>query len=48
MFSLLGKTELEEGEDECYYTSRKLHQHNMKYMYSYKRKQIVMRLYGGN
>ena len=23
----LGKTELEEGEEECYYTSRKLYQH---------------------
>ena len=34
---------MEEGEDECYYTSRKLYQH-MKY--SYRRKQIVMRPYG--
>ena len=24
---MLGKTELEEGEEECYYTSRKLYQH---------------------
>ena len=32
----LGKTELEEGEEECYYTSGKLYQH-MKY--SYRRKQ---------
>ena len=34
---------MEEGEEECYYTSRKLYQH-MKY--SYKRKPIVMRPYG--
>ena len=41
----LGKTELEEGEEECYHTSRKLYQH-MKY--SYRRKQIVMMPYGAN
>ena len=35
----------EEEEEECYYTSRKLYQH-MKY--SYRRKQIVMRLYVEN
>ena len=39
------KTEWEEEEEECYYTSRKLYQH-MKY--SYKRKQIVRRPYGAN
>ena len=39
----LGKTEWEEGEEEYYYTSRKIYQH-MKY--SYKRKQIAMKPYG--
>ena len=41
----LGVTECEEEEEESYYTSRKLYQ-RMKY--SYKRKQIAMRLYGAN
>ena len=36
----LGKTEWEEGEEEFYYTSRKLYQH-MKY--SYRKKPIVRR-----
>ena len=44
-YVMFRKDILEEGEEECYYTSSKLYQH-MKY--SYRRKQIVMSPYGAN
>ena len=44
-YVMFRKDRIEEGEEECYYTSRKLYQH-MKY--SYRRTQIVMRPYGAN
>ena len=45
VMQILGRTEWEEGEAECYNTSRTLYQH-MKY--SYRRKQIAMMPYGAN